>query len=86
MGISCGCFAVHTRHLVRIPIDAITSIVWQKDKTHPVSIESERSPSGMCLKQFDNKNLSINLELTKICIVENNEKFQQANATAKRVR
>ena len=39
---------------VRLPnsIDAITSIVWQKDKTHPVSIESERSPSGMYLKQF----------------------------------
>ena len=32
--------------------------VWQKDKTHPVSIESERSPSGMYLKQFEN-NISV---------------------------
>ena len=39
--------------------DAISSILFgRKNKTHPVSIESERSPSGMYLKQFEN-NISV---------------------------
>ena len=36
---------------------------------HPVSIESEISPSTMYVKQFDVKNFSINPELTKIFVV-----------------
>ena len=58
--------------------------VWHKDKRHPVSIESERSPSSMYLNQFDKTKFSINPELTKFFIAENNEKFQQAIATPKR--
>ena len=44
--------------------------VLKRDKMHPISIESERSPSSMYLKHFDNKNLLINLELAKIFNVE----------------
>ena len=40
----------------------------------------------MYLNQFYKKNFSINPELTKVFIVENNEKFQQAIATPKRLR
>ena len=61
---SIGSVIEHNRtgtfRLVRLP----NSI-----ETHPVSIESERSPSGMHLKQFENKNISINRESTKIYIV-----------------
>ena len=58
--------------------------IWQKDKRHPVSTESERSPSSMYLNQFDKTKFSINPELTKFFIAENNEKFQKAIATPKR--
>ena len=36
--------------------------VRQKDKTNPLSIESERTPPSMNVKQFENKNISVNLE------------------------
>ena len=38
----------------------------------------------MYLNQFGKKKISINPELTKFFIVENNEKFQQAMAAPKR--
>ena len=44
--------------------------VWQNDKTHPVSIESEISPSSMYLLQFEDKDIPINPELTKIFLVK----------------
>ena len=39
-------------------------------KTHPVSVDLEKSPSSMDVKQFENTSISINAELTKIFLVE----------------
>ena len=53
-------------------IDAISSILFGR-KTKRIQCQlnyiSERSPSSMYLKQFENKNISINPELTKLFIV-----------------
>ena len=41
------------------------------NKTHPVSIESEKSPSSMHVKQFEKyTNISINPELAKVFLVK----------------
>ena len=48
-----------------ISIDAISSILFGREtnKTHSVSIESEKSPSSMHVKQFEKyTNISINPE------------------------
>ena len=47
-----------------------SDFVRHKDKRHPVSNESEISPSTMYVKQFETKNISVNPELTKIFVVK----------------
>lgn len=56
-----------------ISIDPISSILFGRktNKTHPASIESEKSPSSMHVKQFEEyANISINPELAKVFLVK----------------
>ena len=56
-----------------ISIDPISSILFGRktNKSHPVSIESEKSPSSMHVKQFEkDTNISINPEVAKVFLVK----------------
>ena len=56
-----------------ISIDPISSILFGRktNETHPVSIESEKSPSSMHVKQFEKyTNIWINPELAKVFLVK----------------
>ena len=51
------------------PIELNRFCLTERQNASSFNSESERSPFSMYLKQFENKNISINPELTKILIV-----------------